>query len=218
MVKIAILGGTGEQGPGLALRWAMAGEEVIIGSRSQERAEKVAAELNAELGKPLIRGLENPQAAAAAEIVVLTVPYTAHLSTLESVKAQVQGKICIDVSVPLDPDNPRRMKMPPAGSATEEAQAFLGPETKVVAAFQNVSSHLLSDRHHAIACDVLVCGNDVEAKKTVMGLVAKMGLQAYDVGPAESARVVEGLTSLLIRLNIRYKSTSAGIHITGLLR
>ena len=106
--------------------WAMAGEEIIIGSRSRERAEKVAAELNAEMGKPLIRGMENPQAAAAADIVVLTVPYTAHLSTLKSVKAQVQAKTFIDVSVPLDPDNPRRMKMPPAGSATEEAQAYLG--------------------------------------------------------------------------------------------
>src|SRR6202521_409934 len=92
-VKIAILGGTGEQGPGLALRWAMAGEEVIIGSRSQERAEKIASELNAEFGDARIRGMENPRAAEAAEIVVLTVPYTAHLSTLESVKAQVQGKI-----------------------------------------------------------------------------------------------------------------------------
>ena len=102
-VKIAILGGTGEQGPGLALRWAMAGEEVIIGSRSQERAEKVAAELNAELGQARIRGLENPQAAEAAEIIVLTVPYTAHLSTLESVKTQVQGKIFVDVSVPSTP-------------------------------------------------------------------------------------------------------------------
>lgn len=215
-MKIAILGGTGEQGPGLALRWAMAGEEVIIGSRSQERAEKVAAELNAELGKALIRGLENSQAAEAAEVVALTVPYTAHLSTLESVKSQVQGKIFIDVSVPLDPDNPRRMKMPPAGSATEEAQAFFGPETKVVAAFQNVAAHLLRDPHHAIACDVLVCGNDAEAKKTVMGLVARMGLRAYDVGPAGSARVVEGLTSLLIRLNIRHKIKGAGIQLTGL--
>lgn len=215
---IAILGGTGEQGPGLALRWAMAGEEVIIGSRSQERAEKVATELNAELGKPLIRGMENPQAAEAAEVVVLTVPYTAHLSTLESVKAQVRGKIFIDVAVPLDPDNPRRLKMPPAGSATEEAQGFLGADTKVVAAFQNVFSHLLRDPHRTIDCDVLVCGNDEEAKRTVMGLVAKMGLQAYDAGPAESARVVEGLTSILIRLNIRYKSKSAGIRITGLPR
>jgi NADPH-dependent F420 reductase len=215
-VKIAIVGGTGEQGPGLALRWALAGEEVIIGSRSQERAEKVAAELNAELGQPLIRGMENSQAADTAEVVVLTVPYTAHVSTLESVKAHVQGKIFIDVSVPLDPDNPRRMKMPPAGSATEEAQVLFGPQTKVVAAFQNVSAHLLHDPHHAIDCDVLVCGNDVEAKKTVMGLVAKMGLRAYDVGPAESARVVEGMTSILIRLNIRHKSKSAGVRITGL--
>jgi 8-hydroxy-5-deazaflavin:NADPH oxidoreductase len=217
-VKIAILGGTGEQGPGLALRWAMAGEEVIIGSRSQERAEHVAAELNAELGQPLVRGLPNPAAAEAADIVALTVPYTAHLSTLESVKVQVQGKVFIDVSVPLDPDNPRRLKMPAAGSATEEAQAFLGPETKVVAAFQNVAAHLLRDSHHAIDCDVLVCGNDAEAKKTVMGLAVKMGLQAYDVGPAESARVVEGLTSLIIRLNIRYKSKAGGIRITGLPR
>ena len=215
-MKIAILGGTGEQGPGLALRWAMAGEEVIIGSRSQERAQKVAAELNAELGKELIQGLENTEAAAAADVVALTVPYAAHLSTLESVKEQVQGKIFIDVSVPLDPENPRRMKMPPAGSATEEAQAFFGPETKVVAAFQNVAAHLLRDPHHAIDCDVLVCGNDAEAKKTVMGLVAKMGLQTYDVGPAESARVVEGLTSMLIRLNIRHKVKGAGIHLTGI--
>jgi 8-hydroxy-5-deazaflavin:NADPH oxidoreductase len=217
-VSIAILGGTGEQGPGLALRWALAGEEVIIGSRSQERAEKVAAELNAELGHARLRGLENPRAAEVAEIVVLTVPYTAHLSTLESVKNQVQGKTFIDVSVPLDPDNPRRLKMPPAGSATEEAQAFLGPETKVVAAFQNVSAHLLRDPHHRIDCDVLVCGNDSQAKKTVMGLVAKIGLQAYDVGPAESARVVEGLTSILIRLNIRYKVKGSGIRLTGLPR
>jgi NADPH-dependent F420 reductase len=217
-VKIAILGGTGEQGPGLALRWAMAGEEVIIGSRSRERAEKVAAELNAELGQARIVGMENPRAAEAADVVVLTVPYSAHLSTLESVKAQVRGKIFIDVSVPLDPDNPRRMKMPPAGSATEEAQAFFGPDTKVVAAFQNVSAHLLRDRQAPIDCDVLVCGDDAEAKRTVIGLVAEMGLQAYDVGPAESARVVEGLTSLLIRLNIRHKVKTAGIRLTGLPR
>jgi NADPH-dependent F420 reductase len=217
-MKIAILGGTGQQGPGLALRWAMADEEVIIGSRTQERAEKMALELNDQLGEARIRGMENPQAAEAAEAVVLTVPYTAHLSTLESVKAQVQGKIVVDVSVPLDPENPRRMKMPPAGSATEEAQAFLGPATKVVAAFQTISAHSLRDLDHAIDCDVLVCGDDAEAKKTVMHLVAKMGLYAYDVGPAESARVVEGLTSILIRLNIRYKVKESGIRVTGLPR
>ena len=217
-MKIAILGGTGEQGPGLALRLAMAGEEVIIGSRSQQRAEKVAAELNAELGEARIRGLENPQAAEAAEVVIMTVPYSAHLSTLESVKAQVEGKIFVDVSVPLDPENPRRMKMPPAGSAAEEAQVFLGPAARVVAAFQNVAAHLLRDPRHPIDCDILVCGNDAEAKKTVMSLVARMGLHAYDVGPAESARVVEGLTSILIRLNIRHKAKGSGIRLTGLPR
>jgi len=217
-MTIAILGGTGQQGPGLALRWAMAGEEVIIGSRTRERAEKVASELNAELGEARIRGMENPEAAGEADTVVLTVPYSAHLSTLESVKAQVQGKIVVDVSVPLDPENPRRMKMPPAGSATEEAQLFFGPATRVVAAFQSVSAHVLRDPHHAIDCDVLVCGDDAEAKQTVMRLVAKMGLQAYDVGPAESARVVEGLTSILIRLNIRHKVKGSGIRRTGLPR
>jgi NADPH-dependent F420 reductase len=108
--------------------------------------------------------------------------------------------------------------MPSAGSATEEAQAFFGPATKVVAAFQTLSAHLLRDPHHAIDCDVLVCGNDAEAKKTVMRLVAKMGLYSYDVGPAESARVVEGLTSMLIRLNIRHKVKESGIRLTGLPR
>ena len=221
-MTIAILGGTGDQGPGLALRWALAGEEVIIGSRNQERAEKVAAELNAELGQTQadrrIRGLDNVKAADAAEVVVLTVPYTAHLSTLETVKAQVRGKIFVDVSVPLDPENPRRMKMPAVGSATEEAQAVLGPETKVVAAFQNVAAHSLRDPHHGIDCDVLVCGDNAESKKTVIGLVAKTGMHAYDVGPAESARVVEGLTSVLIRLNIRHKVKGGGIRLSGLPR
>ena len=217
-MKIAILGGTGEQGPGLALRLAIAGEDVIIGSRNKERAEAAAAELNTELGETRIRGLENLQAAEAAEVVMMTVPYSAHLSTLETVKLAVQGKIFIDVSVPLDPENPRKMKMPQAGSATEEAQQFLGPNTKVVAAFQNVAAHLLRDPKHAIDCDILVCGNDAEAKKTVLGLVTKMGMIGYDIGTADGARVVEGLTSILIRLNIRNKVKGAGIRITGLPR
>jgi NADPH-dependent F420 reductase len=217
-VKIAILGGTGDQGPGLALRWAMAGEEVIIGSRAKEKAEKVADELNAELGQKKIRGLDNVQAAAEADISVLTVPYSAHLPTLQSVKEQVKGKIFVDVSVPLDPENPRKMKMPAIGSATEEAQAFFGDQTRVVAAFQNVAAHVLRDAHHPVDCDILVCGNDVEAKKVVMGLVSKMGMFPYDVGPAESARVVEGLTSVLIRMNIKFKAKGGGIRLTGLPR
>lgn len=217
-MKIAILGGTGDQGPGLALRWTMAGEDVIIGSRAKEKAEKVAEELNTELGENRIRGMDNVSAAAEADVVVLTVPYSAHLPTLESVKEQCKGKIFIDVSVPLDPENPRKMKMPAAGSATEEAQAFFGPDTKVVAAFQNVAAHLLRDPAHAIDCDVLVAGDDKDARATVIGLIQKMGMQAYDIGTADGARIVEGLTSILIRLNIRNKVKGAGIQLTGLPR
>jgi len=215
-VRIAILGGTGEQGPGLALRWAQAGEEVIIGSRQKEKGEKVAIELNQELGKELLRGTDNVTAAAAAEVVVLTVPYSAHVSTLESVKEQLQGKIFVDVSVPLDPENARRVIMPSAGSAAEEAQQVLGSEVKVVGALQNVSAHVLRDINAVIDCDVLVCGSDKDARATVMQLIERLGIHAIDVGPLEAARQIEPITALLIRLNIRHKVHSAGIRLTGL--
>lgn len=215
-MKIAILGGTGEQGPGLALRWARAGEEVLIGSRQREKGERVAAELNQELGRELLQGTDNVSAATAADVIVLTVPYTAHVSTLQTVKEQVQGKIFIDVSVPLDPENPRRLIMPPAGSATEEAQQVLGPDVQVVGALQNVSAHLLRDPHAPLDCDVLVCGGSKEARATVMHLIEKLGTRAIDAGPIEVARLIEPITALLIRLNIRNKVHSAGIRITGL--
>jgi NADPH-dependent F420 reductase len=216
-MKIAILGGTGEQGPGLALRWALAGEEVILGSRQKEKGEKVAAELNQELGKELVRGTDNVTAAAAAEIIVMTVPYSAHIGTLESVKEQCKGKIFVDVSVPLDPDNARRVNMPAAGSASEEAQQVLGPEVKVVCALQNISAHLLRDARAEIDCDVLVCG-DKDARPTVIQLVNKIGggIRAISAGPLEAARQIEPITALLIRLNILNKVHSAGIRITGL--
>ncbi|HEV8716692.1 MAG TPA: NADPH-dependent F420 reductase [Candidatus Binatia bacterium] len=216
-MRIAILGGTGEQGPGLALRWAKAGEEVIIGSRQKEKGEKVAAELNQELGKELLRGTDNVTAATAAEVVVLTVPYSAHVSTLASVKEQLQGKIFVDVSVPLDPENARRVSMPAAGSAAEEAQQVLGPTVKVVGALQNVSASILRDVSAAIDCDVLVCG-DKDARPIVMQLVEKLGegIRAISAGPLEAARQIEPITALLIRLNILNKVHSAGIRITGL--
>lgn len=215
-MKIAILGGTGEQGPGLALRWAKAGEEVIIGSRQKQKGERVAAELNRVLGKDLLRGTDNVSAAAEAEVVVLTVPYSAHVSTLETVKGQLKGKIFVDVSVPLDPDNPRQVIMPLAGSAAEEAQQVLGPEVKVVGALQNVSAHLLRDPNAVVDCDALVCGSNKEARAIVMQLVERLGIHALDAGPLEAARLIEPITALLIRLNIRYKGQSAGIRITGL--
>lgn len=213
---VSILGGTGEQGPGMALRWARAGVEVIIGSRQQARAEATAAALNQELGQPLIRGMTNPEAAAAAEVVALTVPFTAHRSTLESVREHLQGKVLIDVCVPLDPEDPRKVLMPPAGSATEEAQEILGDGVKVVAALQNVSAHELRQLNHAIDCDVLVCGNNRQARATVMRLVQQMGLHPVDAGLAFNARVVESLTALLIGLNIRHKVKGSGVRITGL--
>ncbi len=214
-MKIAILGGTGEQGPGLALRWALAGEEVIIGSRQQEKGERVATELNQELGKDLLRGTDNVTAAAAADVVFITVPYSAHVKTIESVKDQLKGKIFVDVSVPLDPDNARRVVMPEAGSATEEAKQILGDEVQVVCALQNISAHLLRDVNAQIDCDVLVCG-DKDARPRVIELVEKLGIRTVDVGPLAAASLIEPITALLIRLNIRNKVHSAGIRITGL--
>lgn len=213
---VSILGGTGEQGPGMALRWAKAGIEVIIGSRQQEKALGVAAELNQELGQDLIKGMANPEAAAAADVVAITVPFSAHRATIESVKEHVAGKVFIDVCVPLDPENPRKMQLPPEGSATQEAQAILGDDVKVVAAFQNVSAHELRHLDHAIDCDVLVCGNDKDARQTVMDLVTKMAMRPVDAGLAYNAGVVESLTALLIGLNIRHKVKGSGIRITGL--
>lgn len=214
-MKIAILGGTGEQGPGLALRWALAGDEVIIGSRQKEKGERVAAELNAELGRDLLRGTDNVEAAAAADVVFITVPYSAHVKTLETVREQVQGKIFVDVSVPLDPDNARRVVMPEAGSATEEAKQILGDGVQVVCALQNISAHLLRDVNATIDCDVLICG-DKDARPVVAELVQKLGINPIDAGPLAAASLIEPITALLIRLNIKNKVHSAGIRITGL--
>ncbi len=214
---VAVIGGTGNEGPGLALRWAKSGQyHVIIGSREQEKAERVAAELNARLGRDLIRGMVNPNAAAAADLAVLTVPYSAHLSTLESVQAGLTGKILIDVTVPLQPPKVSHVYIPPAGSATAEAQALLGNEVRVVAAFQNVGAAHLDDPDHPIDCDVLVCGDDKEAKAEAIALAEAAGMRGLDAGPLQNASVVEGLTAMLIGINIRYKVKGSGIRITGL--
>lgn len=214
---VAIIGGTGHQGPGLALHWAHSGRyQVIIGSRQAEKAQAVAAELNARLGAPLVQGMSNPAAAAAAEVVVLTVPYPAQLTTLESVREQLRGKVLVDVSVPLQPPKVSLVYLPPAGSATAEAQAYLGPEVRVVAAFQNVSASHLTDLEHLPECDVLVCGDDAAAKAEAIALAEAAGMRGLDAGPLQNAGVVEGLTAILIGLNRRYKATGAGIKVTGL--
>ena len=213
---IAILGGTGHEGSGLGLRWAKAGHTILIGSRTAEKAQAAAADMNSRLGQDVVRGLENPAAAAAAQIVVLTVPYAAHQATLESVRAAVQGKIFVDVTVPLVPPKVSRVQLPAAGSASLEAQALLGPDVKVVTAFQNISAEHLKDPDHPIDCDVLVCGDDKEAKALVLQLAVDAGMTAWDAGPLANSVVPEGLTSVLIGLNARYKVKSSGIKLTGL--
>ena len=217
-IKIAVLGGTGKEGSGLALRWAAAGYDVTLGSRDLEKAQRAATELNTMLGQDIVRGMTNRDAAAQADVVVMTVPYAAHAATIESVKDVAQGKVLVDVTVPLDPQNVRRVKMPAAGSASVEAQQLLGEGVKVVAAFQNISAEHLRSLDHEIECDVLVCGNDKDAKKQVIELAQAARIQAWDAGPIENAVVVEGLTSVLINLNIKHKVKAAGIRITGVER
>ena len=216
---IAVIGGTGNEGPGLALRWARSSSyRVIIGSRQREKAERVASELNARLGEDLIRGMANHEAAAAADLAVMTVPYSAHVPTLESIRAALTGKILVDVTVPLQPPRVSQVYVPPGGSATAEAQALLGDDVRVVAAFQNVGAAHLDDPDHPIDCDVLVCGDDKEAKAEAIALAQAAGMRGLDAGPLQNAVVVEGLTAMLIGINIRYKIKNAGIKITGLNR
>ena len=213
---IAVLGGTGPEGGGLALRWAHAGHTVIIGSRDAARAQAAAEAINAKIGAERASGAANAEAAGAAEIVVLTVPYAAHEATLESVKGACQGKILVDVTVPLVPGKVTRVALPPGGSASQEAQALLGPEVRVVTAFQNISAEHLQELGGPVDCDVLVCGDDKASKATVIALAKDAGMTAYDAGPLANAVIPEGLTSVLIGLNIRHKVKHSGIKITGI--
>ena len=212
---LAILGGTGDLGWGLAIRWLKAGYDVFIGSRSRERAEESAGEL-AKSGFPgAARGLENAAAAAAADIVVLTVPFANHQVMLETVKDAVQGKIFVDVTVPLVPPRVSRAQLPPEGSAARGAQEFLGEDVRVVSAFQNVAADRLADIERDIDCDVLVSGNDKAARETVLGLVEAAGMKGWHAGPVDNSAAAEALTSVLIFLNRTYGIDGAGIRITG---
>lgn len=215
--KIGIVGGTGNEGKGLAYRWVQAGHEVFIGSRQSEKALKAVEELSELLGeeKKLLKGMENREAVEACDIAVITVPYTAHRPTLESLKDVLDGKIVVDVVVPIMPPKVTKVQMPPAGSAAQEAQEILGDNCNVVDAFQNISHERLMGKGD-VDCDVLVCGKGKDARQVVLGLVADTGLKGWDAGPIENAVVVEGLTSILIGLNIQYHVHASGIRITGI--
>jgi NADPH-dependent F420 reductase len=213
---IAILGGTGAEGSGLGLRWAHAGHRVIIGSRDVEKAKHSATALNATLGGERITGAALDAAAAACDIAVLTVPYAAQLATVTALHAPLQGKLLIDVTVPLIPPKVSLVQLPPSGSCVVAVQAALGDGVRVVSAFQNVSAHKLKNLDHVIQCDVLVCGNDKAARAVVIALAADAGLRGIDAGPLANSAVAESLTSVLIFINRIYKVPDAGIAITGI--
>ena len=211
---IAILGGTGDLGTGLAIRWSKAGHKIVIGSRTQEKADAAVAALKAISPDTPADAMENPAAAAAGDIVVLTVPFEHQLSTLESVQAALSGKILIDVSVPLVPPKVGTVQLPAEGSAGKRAQDFLGDEVAVVSAFQNVAAHLLQ-KDVKIECDVLVAGNKKAARETVIELIEQAGMNGWHAGPIENAAAAEALTSILIQINRRHDISHSGIRIVG---
>ena len=214
--KIAILGGTGAQGSGLALRLAVASHAVTIGSRDAARARTTASELAARVGKS-IAGADNRAAAAAAEIAFLTVPYAAQRATVEEALAELAGKILIDATVPLVPPKVGVVQLPEGRSAVATIQALAGQSVRVVSAFQNVSAQHLGDLEHPVDCDVLVCGDDRAACDIVIALAADMGLRGLYAGVLANSAAAEALTSVLITINRRYKVPGgAGIRITGI--
>lgn len=213
---LAILGGTGKEGSGLAFRWANDGYPVILGSRSAERAQEAAAEMAKALPHARIEGAGNLDAATRCDIAILTVPYSAQKGTVEEVKGALAGKILVDVTVPLVPPKVSRVTLPPEGSAVLAVQNLLGPGVRVVSAFQNVSAHHLKDLDFKIDCDVLICGDDNDACEAAMALARSAGMTGIRGGALVNSIVSEGLTSVLIAINQRYKVPAAGIRITGL--
>jgi hypothetical protein len=211
---LAILGGTGKEGPGLALRWAHAGYKIIIGSRQAEKAAATALELNEKLGITSIQGLENTAAACLADICILTVVQAAHQEALTGLKDALQGKILVDATARVDF---REVHPPEPPAAALSAQNILGPGARVVAAFQNVPAHALrKNLDQSIQTDVLVCADDLDAAEQVIQLAKAGGMTAYYAGGLENAVIVEGITALLISINKYYGSKAASIAVTGI--
>ena len=217
--SIGIVGGTGDLGRGLALRLATAGHAIWVGSRKADQALEASDALKAELAsrgvaEPTIEGMDNVAAAERGDVVFVTVPFGAHTPTLESIREAVQGKVLVDVTVPLVPPRVARVQLPPEGSAGMIAQTLLGEAVQVVSAFQNVAAaHLQADME--IPCDVLVTGNEKTARQTVIDLIEAIGMRGFHAGLIHNAAAAEALTSVLININKQYK-THAGLRLTGI--
>ena len=213
-----IIGGTGKEGNALAFRFAQAGVNVIIGSRDATKGDLAAREMNARLGATNVIGASNREAAAKADIVLLSVPYAGMQPILEDVRDAVQNKIVINIASSLDPERKSRAKPPAAGSVTAEVQQFFGDTAKVVCAFQNISPEKLGLVEEKIDTDVIVCGGDKAAREMVIELIQKIGIDAFDGGVLANAVAVEAMTAVLIAVNIKYKTRGAGIRLVGVPR
>ncbi len=211
---ISLIGGTGALGTGLARRWAKAGYAIVIGSRTADKAVASAAALQEELPEATISGMENLEAAQAGDLVVITVPFAHHPAILERIKPGVAGKILIDTTVPLVPPKVARVQLPAEGCAAAITQRTLGDDVAVVSAFQNVAADLLASDENG-DCDVLVTGDRVDARETVIELARQAGFRAWHAGPLDNAAAAEAMTSILIHMNRRYGAPHAGIRITG---
>jgi len=218
---IAIVGGTGPEGSGLAWRWARAGEQIVIGSRNAARAQGAATQIAEKAGVlGSVEGLENSQAVKMCDIVVLTVPFAGQAELLKQLKPSFRpGTVLIDATVPLAAavgGRPTRMLGVWQGSAAEQAAEIVGKNVTVAAAFHSLSATVL-DGDHDIDCDVIICTDDDRARTLASELALKIpGVRAIDGGKLENARIVESITALLITLNIRHKVHSSGLRITGL--
>ena len=212
---LAIIGGTGTLGSGLAKRWAAAGYAIVLGSRNAAKAEAAAGTLAATCGAPAPRGTSNADAARAADVVILTIPWSNHDQILAEIKPHTAGKIVVDTTVPLVPPNVARVQLPPEISAALAAQARLGEGARVVAAFHNVAAHKLQTTE-PIECDVLIFGDDPKDRAVVAALAEAAGLRGVHAGPLANAVAAEALTSVLIGINRNYKVDGAGICITGI--
>lgn len=212
--SIAVIGGTGALGSGLARRWARAGYRIHIGSRDGARAAAAAAELAASLPGTRISGEANPQAAAAADLVVLTVPFAHQRPVLEDIRSVLAGKILVDTTVPLVPPKVMRVQLPAEGCAALITQGIVGAETTVVSAFQNVAADVLAADEDP-DCDVLVAGDKAEAREVVVRLAREAGFRAWHAGALANAAAMEALTSVLIFMNKHHGPGHAGIRVTG---
>jgi NADPH-dependent F420 reductase len=214
---LAVIGGTGKEGNALAARFARAGVHVLIGSRDAAKAESAAIALKNRSATTQVEGYSNRDAASRADIILLSVPYTGMQPILLDLREAVQGKVVINIASSLDPERKSRAQIPAAGSVTAEVQQFLGPLVQVVAAFQNISPEKL-ESEEKIDSDVLVCGGNKDARATVIELIRRIGVDAFDAGVLANAVAVEALTAVLIAVNIKYKVKGAGIRLTGVPR